>query len=129
MSFHIFSNQDERRAFCGSDVLEMQACLLPKGTDIGKIVSVDSIKHWKDNSLYICDENWFYQHYSAIFNGGFYNNGQNGIVDVWGINYYPPEMVESIIESIKSAKPDGYETLLIWLGQNKNHNGIYILGI
>ena len=129
MSFHRFANQDERRAFGGSDCMEMQYCLLLKGTPISEITAVDGIKHWQDDSLYIYDENEFYQHYGTIFTDGFYANGKRGVLDVCGINYYPPEMVESIIERIKSAKPDGYEILLTWLEQNKHHNGIYILGI
>ncbi len=129
MIFHTFANQDERREYNGSCFMEIQPCLLPKGTEIGKIVAVDSVKHWKDDSLYISDENEFYTHYSAIFSDGIYNNLKSGPVDVYGINYYPPETLDGIIEAIKTAKPLDYEPLLKWLEQNKNHNGIYILGI
>lgn len=129
MIFHTFANQDERREYNGSAYMEIQPCLLPKGTEIEKIVAVDSIKHWKDDSLYISDENEFYKHYSSVFTGGIYNNLQSGVVDIYGINYYPPEQLERIIDDIINTKPLNYEPLLKWLEQNKNHNGIYILGI
>jgi len=129
MIFHTFATQDERREYNGSAFMEIQPCLLPEGTEIEKIVAVDSIKHWKDNSLYISDENEFYKHYSSVFTGGIYNNLQSGVVDIYGINYYPPEQLERIIADIISTKPLNYEPLLKWLEQNKNHNGIYILGI
>lgn len=129
MIFHTFANQDERREYNGSAYMEIQPCLLPEGTEIEKIVAVDSIKHWKDDSLYISDENEFYKHYSDIFNCGFYNNLKSGVVDIYGINYYPPEQLERIIADIIRTKPLNYEPLLKWLEQNKNHNGIYILGI
>ena len=129
MIFHTFANQDERREYNGSCFMEIQPCLLPKDTKIEKIVAVDSIINWKDDSLYISDENVFYTHYSGIFNCGIYNNLKSGIVDIYGINYYPPETLDGIIDAIKTAKPLDYQPLLKWLEQNKNHNGIYILGI
>ena len=129
MIFHTFATQDERREYNGSAYMEIQPCLLPEGTEIEKIVAVDSIKHWKDDSLYISDENEFYMHYSSVFTGGIYNNLQNGVVDIYGINYYPPETLDGIIDAIKTVKPLDYQPLLKWLEQNKNHNGIYILGI
>ena len=129
MIFHTFANQDERREYNGSAYMEIQPCLLPKVTEIEKIVAVDSIINWKDNSLYISDENEFYKHYSSVFTGGIYNNLKSGIIDIYGINYYPPETLDGIIDAIKTAKPLDCEPLLKWLEQNKNHNGIYILGI
>ncbi|MBQ7087944.1 MAG: hypothetical protein IJM96_10770 [Clostridia bacterium] len=129
MIFHTFANQDERREYNGSAFMEIQPCLLPEGTEIEKIVAVDSIKNWKDDSLYISDENEFYKHYSDIFNYGFYNNLKSGVVDICGINYYPPEQLERIIDDIINTKPLDYQPLLNWLENNKNHNGIYILGI
>ena len=129
MIFHTFANQDERREYNGSAYMEIQPCLLPEGREIEKIVAVDSIKHWKDDSLYISDENEFYKHYSSVFTGGIYNNLKSGIVDIYGINYYPPETLDGIIDAIKTAKPLDCEPILKWLEQNKNHNGIYILGI
>ena len=129
MIFHTFANQDERREYNGSAYMEIQPCLLPEGTEIEKIVAVDSIKHWKDDSLYISDENEFYVHYKSIFSSGIYNNLKSGVVDIYGINYYPPEQLERIIDDIINTKPLDYQPLLKWLEKNKNHNGIYILGI
>lgn len=127
--FHVFASQEERRAFGGSAFMEMQFCRLPTGTAIKDIVAVDSIKHWQNDSLYISDENEFYQEYSHIFDCGIYNNLKSGTVDVYGINYYAPPQLDSIVERISGERPRGHELLLEWLNQAKAYNGFYILGI
>ena len=80
----------ERREFGGADFIEIQYCRLAKGTSIRKIVSVDAISHWKDDSLYICGDDMerFYQYYGDIITGGIYNNGDCGPMNLWGINFY-----------------------------------------
>ena len=80
MLFHSFQSQAERREFGGSDFIEIQYCRLPEGTSLREIVSIDAIKHWKDDSLYISgdDMDLFYQSYGDIITGGVYNNGDRG---------------------------------------------------
>ncbi len=129
MLFHTFNSQEERRNFGGSAFIEMQFCKLPPGTEIGKTVCVDSIVNWQDDSLYIKDENLFYKEYSQIFNCGIYNNLKRSMVDVYGINYYSPDLTDSIIEKICEIKPVDYERLIEWLNKAKKYNGFYILGI
>lgn len=129
--FYIFANQDERRETGGSCFLEMQYCRMKKGTPVGKIVSVDKVKHWMDDSLYIDGDNTdvLQLHYNDIFIGGTYSNQKSGRLDIWGINYYSPEQVEKIIEMICRKKPLEHETVLEWLEKAKKYNGIYILGV
>ncbi|MBR4035159.1 MAG: hypothetical protein IKJ05_00320 [Oscillospiraceae bacterium] len=127
--FYTFDSQRQRRDFGGSAFIEIQYCRLPAKTDIREIVSVDSILNWLDDSLYVPDENRFYTRYSNIFTGGVYNNLHTGPVDVYGINYYSPEHVYAIIESLKKTQPADYEILLDWLKKAEAFNGIYILGL
>ena len=125
--FHIFNSQQERREYAGSAFIELQLCALPEGTPIEEIV--DNVTHWKDNSLYIDDENEFYREYGRIFDCGIYNNLSRGTVDVYGINYYSSDMTDSIIIKINQEKPAEYEILLSWLEKTKEYNGFYILGL
>ncbi|MBE6655007.1 MAG: hypothetical protein E7608_06070 [Ruminococcaceae bacterium] len=129
MLFHVFASQEERRVFGGSYFIEMQFCALPHGTLEKDIVAVDNIKNWENDSLYINDDELFYKEYSRIFNGGIYNNGKRGTVDVFGINYYPPSLTEDIIKKISEEKPADFEVLLAWLNRARAYNGFYILGI
>ena len=117
MLFISFSSQDERRKFGGSDFMELQYCRLKKDSKIGEIVSVEAVEHWKNDSLYIFgdDMNEFFALYSEIFNVGIYSNGECGIVDLLGINYYSLERTIFIIEKIKEEKPKDYQVLLYWL--------------
>lgn len=127
--FHKFDTQEMRREYGGSAFLEMQFCRLPAGTDIKTLVAVDSICHWQNDSLYISDENLFYEQYSRIFDCGVYNNLSRGTVDIYGINYYGPELMELILGRIREAKPVDFEMLAGWLEAAKGYNGFYILGI
>ena len=88
--FHSFHSQAERRELGGSDFIELQYCRFPEGTSHRKIVSIDAIKHWKDDSLYIFgdDMDLFYQSYGDIITGGVYNNGNRGTMDLFGIKFY-----------------------------------------
>ena len=129
MLFHVFSSQEERRTFGGSAFIEVQFCKMPYKTKTKKIVAVNSIKHWQNDSLYINDEDTFYQEYSNIFNCGIYNNLKSGIVDIFGINYYEPSLVDSIITKLHKNKPIDYMILVEWLTKAKEYNGFYILGI
>jgi len=129
MLFHTFNSQDERRLHGGSAFLEMQFCTLPAGTTIEEFVAVDNIKHWLNDSLYIDDENAFYEAYSHIFDCGVYNNLQCGTVDIYGINYYAPALTDTIIDKILKIKPKDCEPLLKWLYQAREYNGFYILGL
>lgn len=127
--FHIFSNQEERRNHSGSAFIEIQFCKLPEDCHIKKILESDSIKHWQNDSLYVSDESAFYKEYSQIFNCGVYNNLQRGTVDIYGVNYYEPFIINDITERLNEYKPTGYEVLTSWLEKAKEYNGFYILGI
>ena len=129
MLFLVFNSQEERRKYGGSAFIEMQFCRLPDGTVTKDIVAVKSINHWQNDSLYINDENVFYQEYSQVFNGGIYNNLKSGVVDIYGINYYAPSFIDSIIEKLCEEKPVDYESLVEWLNKAKEYNGFYILGL
>ena len=107
----------------------MQFCRLPAGTKIKDIVAVRSINNWQNDSLYINDEDVFYQEYSQIFNCGIYNNLKNGVVDLYGINYYEPSFIDTIITKLYEEKPVDYESLVVWLNKAKQFNGFYILGL
>lgn len=127
--FYTFTLQEERRRVGGSCFIEFQFCKLPVDTKINKIVFVDSINNWLNDSLYVSDENYFYEEYNNIFDYGIYSNLERGIVDIYGINYYPPELIEVIINKILKETPSDYKKLVEWLEKAKAYNGFYILGI
>jgi len=127
--FYTFTSQEERRRVGGSCFIEFQFCKLPIDTKINKIVFVDSINNLLNDSLYVSDENYFYEEYNNIFDYGIYSNLERGIVDIYGINYYPPELIEVIINKILKETPSDYKKLVEWLEKAKAYNGFYILGI
>ena len=131
MLFHSFNNQDERRAFGGSDFLELQFCKLKKGTNIKSIVSTRNIIDWCNDSLYIYgdDIDVFYKYYKDVFKNGVYNNLKSGDIDFFGINYYSTDQVNEMIKIIEEKKPEEYTVLLLWLNKAKEFNGVYILGV
>ena len=131
MLFHSFNNQDERRAFGGSDFLELQFCKIKKGTNIKSIVSTRNIIDWCNDSLYVYgdDTDVFYKQYKDVFKNGIYNNLKSGDIDFFGINYYSPELVEEMIKTIEANKPEDYAVILAWLNKAKEFNGVYILGV
>lgn len=129
MLFHVFCSQEERRSFGGSAFIEIQFCKMPHKTKAKKLVAVSNIQYWQNDSLYISDEDIFYQEYSSIFNCGIYNNLKHGTVDIFGINYYAPTFVDSIIAKLHKDKPLDYITLVEWLTKAKEYNGFYILGL
>jgi len=129
--FHIFENNQDRRQFGGSAFIEIQYCRLSSNTKLKKIVSVNSIRNWVEDSLYIFvdDIDSFIASYGSIFNMGTYNNVKKGFVDVYGINYYTVEDVKNLIDRITKEKPIDYQILLEWLSKAYLYNGVYILGI
>lgn len=129
MLFYTFESQQQRRKLGGSAFIEMQFCRLPLGTATEDIVAVGNIENWRDDSLYIKDDDTFYREYSRIFAGGVYNNLQHGVVDIYGINYYSAELTDHIIKRITEDKPADHMKLLKWLEASKAYNGFYILGI
>ena len=131
MRFISFSSQDERRKFGGSDFIEFQYCKLKQGAEIKEIVSVETVEHWKDDSLYVFgdDMDEFFAVYSEILSKGTYNNGGFGTVDLLGINYYSSEQTVLIIEKIKKENPKDCMELLRWLEGAGKYNGFYILGV
>ena len=131
MLFHTFNSQEERRKYGGFAFVEVQFCVLPAGTKLKHIVSVDSLQHGRNDSLYIHldDDDTFYREYGRIFDCGTYGNLQSGAVDLLGVNYYAPESIDPILEKIRREKPLEYETLADWLNAAKAYNGFYILGV
>ena len=129
MLFHSFNTQDERRAFGGSDFLELQFCQHKSGTSIKRIVN--KFENWRNDSLYISGDymDAFYKCYKDVFKNGTYNNLKSGDIDFFGINYYSPEQVEEMIKTIEEKKPKDYIIVLEWLNKAKEFNGIYILGV
>lgn len=127
--FLSFDSQEKRREYGGSSYVELQFCKMPLNSKIESIVTVDNIKNWELDSLYINEYEDFSMIYGNIFDCGIYSNMQNGTVDIYGINYYKPELVDMIISKIKNKKPEDYLVLLKWLENVKNYNGFYILGV
>lgn len=131
MKFYSFNSQEERRRIGGSCFIEIQFCKIKAGAKERQIVAISKINHWQNDSLYILgdDMDMFYEEYSNIFDCGIYNNLKSGKIDMFGINYYQANSVESIIEKIQRAQPADYEVLLSWLNKAKEYNGFYILGV
>lgn len=131
MLFHSFTSQAERRKFGGSDFIELQYCRLKKCTSIEEIVSVYTIEHWEDDSLYIFGDDWntFYDLYKEIIKNGTYNNLETGYLDGLGINYFSSEQTEAIIRLLQQEKPTDYQVLLDWLKKGREYNGFYVLGV
>ncbi len=131
MLFHVFQSQAERRKLGGSDFIEIQYCRLPQGTAIHQIVSVDSIEHWKNDSLYVFgdDVDVFFQNYGHIITGGVYNNETRGPMDLFGINFYSREQAASIWKRLKTETPLDYPVLLKWLMEVEQCLGFYVLGV
>lgn len=119
MLFHVFNSQEERRAYGGSAFIEIQFCKLPTGRKVNDHIALRSINHWQNDSLFVDDENLFYREYGRVFNS----------LDIFGMNYYGPELIKPIIEKLSTVKPMNYEVLIEWLDKAKEYNGFYILGI
>ena len=131
MLFHTFHSQTERKAFGSSDFIEIQYYRLPEETSLRDIVSIDAIKHWKDDSLYVCgdDMDLFYRHYGDIITGGVYNNGDRGPMDLCGINFYAGDQAAAMIERLTEKKPPEYQVLCQWLQAGRQYLGFYVLGV
>ena len=71
----------------------------------------------------------FYAEYGTIFRDGYYENGERGIADWCGINYYPPEQTMRIVELLKKENPRDAQVLLDWLADADKYNGLYLLGL
>ena len=131
MLFHMFSSQAERRKFGGSDFIEIQFCRMPQNVEVEKIIAVDCINHWRDDSLYVSgdDDGAFVEEYGSILGQGIYNNLESGPIDPCGINYYGPDAIDPIIAKLLHIRPTDYERLVAWLNTAKEYNGFYILGV
>lgn len=129
--FHIFENQDDRRKFGGSAFIELQYCRMELGTKINKIVSVNEIENWKNDSLYIYidDIDEFIKQYGNAFKFGIHDDLSEGFIDIYGINYYSLEQIDNIMDIVINKEPIEYEILLAWLNEAKKSNGFYILGV
>jgi len=104
---------------------------MPAGTAVKDLVSVCSVDHWQNDSLYVHmnDGNVFYEEYSGIFDRGTYNNMKSGPMDLCGIHYYAPSLTDCLIEKLSQNCPTDYEILVEWLEKSKPYNGFYILGL
>ena len=127
--FLSFSSQEERRAYGGSDFVEIQFCTLPVGTKPADAVRLKNLRSWEDSSLYVADDHAFFEEYQAVFTGGYYANGEKGTMDLTGVNYYPAAMLEGIIAKVRALAPKDWETLAAWLEKAKEYNGFYIFGL
>lgn len=127
--FLTFSSQEERREYGGSSFIEFQFCRMPVNSKTSSIVTIDNIKHWQLDSLYVNDYEKFSDIYGHIFDCGIYSNMGSGLIDIFGINYYRPETINSIISKIYDTKLTDYQTLIKWLELAKKYNGFYILGV
>lgn len=130
MLFHRFASQEERRAFGGSDFLELQPCPLPPSSTPEELVSIDNFLHWQLSSLYISgdDMGLFQELYGPLLGHGLYNNLSTGPLDPCGINYYTPAQAAAIIARIEAAQPQDCQLLLPWLREN-SAKGFYLLGV
>lgn len=127
--FLSFKSENERKEYRGSTYIELQYCKLKPNAKLKKIVSLRSIKHWQDDSLYVNDIDNFCLIYGDMFCNGVYNNLKSGAIDLFGINYYSSILLQDIINKIEANKPLDYEVILPWLKQGLKYNGIYILGL
>lgn len=127
----MFKSQEERRNFGGSAFIEIQYCKLPESIKLEKIISVNAIPHWENDSLYVSgdDMNLFYEQYKDVITGGVYNNRKSGNMDLYGINFYSREKADLIIKRIEKEKPQEYEILLRWIKSGTDYIGFYILGV
>lgn len=131
MLFHTFASQDERRAFGGSAFMELQKCKQKPGTKLEKILSIETIVHWKNDSLYVYidDIHGFQAQYGNIFRDGCYQNGERENFDCYGVNYYTPEQTLRIAKALTEEMPTDFQVLLDWLKTAEKCNGIYLLGL
>lgn len=104
---------------------------MPRKTELEILIAIDSIDHWRDDSLYVSgdDGTAFMQAYEGIFDCGIYNNLEAGPIDPYGINYYGPDLIDTMIAKLPKTRPADYERLVAWLNTAKNYNGFYILGV
>ncbi len=124
-----FCCDEERQKYGGSCFIEIQYCRMPIKSSIKEIVGAE-ISHWDYSSLFVFYEgDEFYYSYCDIFGKGVYANLEEGLIDLYGINYFSSQKVDNIIDRIKAKKPSGYEVLLQWLENGLEYNGIYVLGV
>lgn len=129
--FHRFGSQEERRAFGGSCFIELGYCKLPQSAGIKRIVSVEAVPRWEDDSLYVHgdDMDGFFAQYGRILDGAIYNSMESGPPDLFGINYYPRERLRAITEDIEREKPRDFQIILDWLKKADRYTGFYVLGV
>ena len=130
MLFYSYDAMQEATEKAGP-FIELQYCKAKQSTKLKKLVSVNSQKFKEESSLYVSSDDMyiFLDRYGEIFQNGIYNNLKSGIVDLFGINYYPPSQMKEIIEKLERTKPEDYLILSEWLKHGMNYNGFYILGI
>ncbi len=71
----------------------------------------------------------FLDNYGEIFGNGLHPNGTKSL-DLFSINYYSLNELETIVKKINDNRPKDYETILEWLQMvQRNYKGFYILGV
>ena len=127
----MFKSYQKQMEIGGSAFIEFQYCRLRAGSSLRKITSIRKIDFKKEDSLYIYidDIDLFCEEYHETFIDGTYANREQGVVDVFGINYYSPDQIDAIIERISLRNPVEGDVLIEWLRKAKETNGFYILGI
>lgn len=116
----------------GTCYFEFQLCDTDKPLKNG-CVRDEIVKHWKEDSLNICDEDFdeFYGLYGNIFECAVFPNGERGF-DYCGINYYGKAETEKILAELSAKKIDRekYAGLIPWLKiAAERDKGFYILGL
>ena len=122
-----FKSQEERKAYGGTCFVELQFCLMPKGTPVKQIIH--SHDFWRDDSLYVHGDSPIYSTFKDIFGAGIHPDESEGYFDYYGITYYSPDKIDPIIERLLNNKPEDHSTLIEWLKEAKKQNGFYILGM
>ena len=129
MLFYTLAQLNSRNDTSGMYV-ELQFCNLPLGTGLENIVDPGNISNRSRTSLYVLDEDLFFNEYKDVFDCGIRNNLRCGTVDLCGINYYEPCRFPYLLKKINAQKPLDFLILLSWLEKaEKKHNGFYILGL
>ena len=100
-------------------ITEIQFCKLSTKRKVTERVALRSIQHWQNDSLYVDDEDLFYNEYRCIFD----------TMDIFGMKYYGAELIKPIIEKLIKVKPKDYEILVEWLNKAEAYTGFYILGL
>ena len=122
MLFHVFASQEERRAFGGSYFIEMQFCDLPRGYKEKELVAVANIEHWKNDSLYINDDEVFRgfikDEFKRLHPVCEIEERLNKVFDYRNMSLTPANFTEEqariFAEEIENYKEENKENIALW---------------